>query len=42
MMLSHTGKKLKAVTLMHFSKLLGGNFSLYEQNLSLQNMKKLY
>lgn len=38
---SHMGKKLEAVTLMYFSKCLGGNFSLYEQNLFLQNMEKL-
>lgn len=38
---SHMGKKLQAVMLTYFSKCLGGNFSLYEQNLSLQNTEKL-
>lgn len=42
MMLSHMGKRLQAVTLMYFSKYLGGNFSLYTQNLFLQNKEKLY
>lgn len=41
MMLSHMGKKLQAVTLTYFGKYLGSNFSLYEQNLFLQNMEKL-
>lgn len=39
-MLSHMGKKLQVVTLMYFSKCLGANFSLHEQNLFLQNMEK--